>query len=61
MEFVGLYFQEKYGPKGQGKAPNVTNAKPNNDAKQKPDVDVNVGLSERPPWFCRYAGIFGTS
>ncbi|GFY98482.1 hypothetical protein Acr_12g0010230 [Actinidia rufa] len=48
LEFVVLYFQEKYGPKGQGKAPNVTNVKTNNDAKQKPDVDVNVGLSEHP-------------
>ena len=46
-------FQEKYGPKGQGK--NVTPGKPNKDGnKQKPEVDINVGLSERPPWFCRY-------
>ncbi|GFS43429.1 zinc ion binding protein [Actinidia rufa] len=52
---------EKYGPKGQGKAPNVTNAKPNNDAKQKPDVDVNVGLSERPPWFCSLCNTNATS
>lgn len=47
-------FQEKYGPKGQGKALNAATAKPNKDIKQKPEVDINVGLSERPPWFCRY-------
>ncbi|KAL6519196.1 hypothetical protein OROGR_018516 [Orobanche gracilis] len=44
---------EKYGPKGQGKATNGTNIKTRNDTKQKPEVDINVGLSERPPWFCR--------
>ncbi|KAL6585759.1 hypothetical protein OROMI_002403 [Orobanche minor] len=45
---------EKYGPKGQGKATNGTNTKTRNDTKQKPEVDINVGLSERPPWFCSY-------
>jgi len=49
-----VYSQEKYGPKGQGKASNGATPKSNKDAKQKPDVDINVGLSERPPWFCRY-------
>lgn len=45
--------QEKYGPKGLGKASNGTPAKASSDSKQKPDVDINVGLSDRPPWFCR--------
>ncbi|KAK2973713.1 hypothetical protein RJ640_021544 [Escallonia rubra] len=45
---------EKYGPKGQGKASNGTTPKPKSDTKQKPEVDINVGLSERPPWYCRY-------
>uniref|UniRef100_A0A2P2IWH3 UBP1-associated proteins 1C isoform X2 n=1 Tax=Rhizophora mucronata TaxID=61149 RepID=A0A2P2IWH3_RHIMU len=44
---------EKYGPKGQGKAPNGTTPKANKDAKKQLDIDINVGLSERPPWFCR--------
>lgn len=50
-----MVFQEKYGPKGQGKVSNggVT-PKSNKDSKQRPDVDINVGLSERPPWYCRY-------
>lgn len=52
-----LCFQEKYGPKGQGKSLNEVNAKPKNDSKPKPDFDVNVGLSERSPWFCRYVQI----
>ncbi|CAK9172362.1 unnamed protein product [Ilex paraguariensis] len=52
---------EKYGPKGQGKASNGTAAKPNNDLKQKPDVDINVGLSERPPWFCSLCNTKATS
>lgn len=47
-------YQEKYGPKGLGKASNGVNTKPQNDAKKKPEVDINVGLSERPPWFCRH-------
>lgn len=48
------FFQEKYGPKDQGKASQKAQEKPD---KPKPnaDVDVNVGLSSRPPWFCRYA------
>uniref|UniRef100_A0A803QT98 Zinc finger C2H2 LYAR-type domain-containing protein n=1 Tax=Cannabis sativa TaxID=3483 RepID=A0A803QT98_CANSA len=46
---------EKYGPKGQGqgKGTNGSAAKPNKDGKQQPDFDISVGLSERPPWFCR--------
>lgn len=52
---------EKYGPKGQGKAPNGTAATPKNEAKQKPEIDVNVGLSERPPWFCSLCNTKATS
>ncbi|KAE9602474.1 hypothetical protein Lal_00050247 [Lupinus albus] len=51
---------EKYGPKGQGKTSNVTPSKPNND-KQKPEVDINVGLSQRPPWFCSLCNTKATS
>ncbi|CAH9053640.1 unnamed protein product [Cuscuta epithymum] len=43
---------EKYGPKGQAKTPVGRNSNPNSDTKKRPDVDVNVGLSDRPPWFC---------
>lgn len=50
---------EKYGPKGQGKA-DGTPAKPSKD-KPKPDVDINVGLSERPPWFCSLCNTKATS
>ncbi|XP_073132236.1 uncharacterized protein [Henckelia pumila] len=53
---------EKYGPKGQGKAPNgTTNTKSKNDSKQKPEIDVNVGLSERPPWLCSLCNTKTTS
>ncbi|XP_073052394.1 uncharacterized protein [Primulina eburnea] len=53
---------EKYGPKGQGKAPNgTTNTKSKNDSKQKPEIDVNVGLSDRPPWFCSLCNTKTTS
>ncbi|MCE5166907.1 hypothetical protein HAX54_029308, partial [Datura stramonium] len=52
---------EKYGPKGQGKASNGTPAKPSSDSKQKPDVDINVGLSDRPPWFCSLCNTNATS
>ncbi|KAK1434059.1 hypothetical protein QVD17_10977 [Tagetes erecta] len=45
---------EKYGLKGQAKPSNGTPGKPNSSSKSKPEVDINVGLSERPPWFCRY-------
>ncbi|KNA09822.1 hypothetical protein SOVF_149990 [Spinacia oleracea] len=49
---------EKYGPKGQ--AANGTPAKPNKE-KSKPDVDINVGLSTRPPWFCSLCNTRATS
>lgn len=52
---------EKYGPKGQGKASNGTPAKPNSSSKQKPEVDINVGLSERAPWFCSLCNTSATS
>ncbi|KZV18996.1 hypothetical protein F511_27098 [Dorcoceras hygrometricum] len=53
---------EKYGPKGQGKVPNgTTNAKSKNNPNQKPEIDVNVGLSERPPWFCSLCNTKTTS
>ncbi|EPS63259.1 hypothetical protein M569_11529 [Genlisea aurea] len=54
---------EKYGPKGQGKASSngQQNAKPRDNSKQKPDVDITVGLSERPPWFCSLCNTKATS
>ncbi|XP_009604336.1 uncharacterized protein LOC107771467 [Nicotiana tabacum] len=52
---------EKYGPKGLGKASNGTPAKASSDSKQKPDVDINVGLSDRPPWFCSLCNTNATS
>ncbi|CAL1413956.1 unnamed protein product [Linum trigynum] len=52
---------EKYGPKGQGK-PAVNGATPKSkDSKQKPDVDINVGLSLRPPWNCSLCNTKATS
>ncbi|XP_021277239.1 UBP1-associated proteins 1C [Herrania umbratica] len=52
---------EKYGPKGQGKSPNISNAKPSKETKEKPDIDINVGLSQRPPWFCSLCNTKATS
>ncbi|CAI9780333.1 unnamed protein product [Fraxinus pennsylvanica] len=52
---------EKYGPKGQGKSSSGVNAKTKNDSKPKPDFDVNVGLSERSPWFCSLCNTKATS
>ncbi|RDY08563.1 UBP1-associated proteins 1C [Mucuna pruriens] len=52
---------EKYGPKGQGKTLNAATAKPSKDNKQRPEVDINVGLSERPPWFCSLCNTKATS
>lgn len=52
---------EKYGPKGQGKALNGTPAKAKSDSKQRPEVDITVGLSERPPWFCSLCNTKATS
>ncbi|KAJ8467088.1 hypothetical protein OPV22_029640 [Ensete ventricosum] len=51
---------EKYGPKDQGKASQKAQEKPD---KPKPnaDVDVNVGLSSRPPWFCSLCNTNTTS
>ncbi|KAL9440927.1 hypothetical protein AB3S75_019578 [Citrus x aurantiifolia] len=52
---------EKYGPKGEGKVSNGMNAKSNKESKQQPDIDINVGLSERPPWFCSLCNTKATS
>ncbi|XP_022965441.1 UBP1-associated proteins 1C [Cucurbita maxima] len=52
---------EKYGPKGQGAAINVTTPKSNKDSKQQPDFDILVGLSNRPPWFCSLCNTKATS
>ncbi|PPD96990.1 hypothetical protein GOBAR_DD05939 [Gossypium barbadense] len=52
---------EKYGPKGQGKTPNGSISKPNKQTKEKPDIDINVGLSQRPPWFCSLCNTKATS
>ncbi|KAF8670972.1 hypothetical protein HU200_004000 [Digitaria exilis] len=51
---------EKYGPKGQTKPSNGVQGKPD---KPKPnaDVDINVGLSTRPPWFCSLCNTTTTS
>ncbi|KAM0874198.1 hypothetical protein ACQ4PT_037581 [Festuca glaucescens] len=51
---------EKYGPKGQNKLSNSAQRKPD---KPKPnaDVDINVGLSTRPPWFCSLCNTTTTS
>lgn len=50
---------EKYGPKGQAKP--STPGKTNSSSKPKPEVDINVGLSERPPWFCSLCNTSATS
>ncbi|GJN18553.1 hypothetical protein PR202_gb05725 [Eleusine coracana subsp. coracana] len=51
---------EKYGPKGQNKPSNGAQGKPD---KPKPnaDVDINVGLSTRPPWSCSLCNTTTTS
>ncbi|CAL4949065.1 unnamed protein product [Urochloa decumbens] len=51
---------EKYGPKGQNKPSNGAQGKPD---KPKPnaDVDINVGLSTRPPWVCSLCNTTTTS
>ncbi|MCL7044307.1 hypothetical protein MKW94_023537 [Papaver nudicaule] len=48
---------EKYGPKGGVKPGSNTPA----NTKQKPDVDTNVGLSTRPPWYCSLCKTSATS
>ncbi|ESQ50515.1 hypothetical protein EUTSA_v10022802mg [Eutrema salsugineum] len=52
---------EKYGPKGQSKPSNGTPAKPKDNTKQQPDFDINVGLSNRYPWFCSLCNTKATS
>ncbi|GAU41932.1 hypothetical protein TSUD_139180 [Trifolium subterraneum] len=44
---------KKYGPQGQGKTLNAAASKPVKEGKQRSVVDTNVGLSQRPLWFCR--------
>uniref|UniRef100_A0ACD5VEJ9 Uncharacterized protein n=1 Tax=Avena sativa TaxID=4498 RepID=A0ACD5VEJ9_AVESA len=51
---------EKYGPKGQNKLSNSAQGKPDKP-KQNADVDINVGLSTRPPWFCSLCNTTTTS
>ncbi|KAI7725296.1 hypothetical protein M8C21_002687 [Ambrosia artemisiifolia] len=58
---AALRASEKYGPKGLAKTSNGTPGKPNSSAKPKPEVDINVGLSERPPWFCSLCNTSATS
>ncbi|CAH2073317.1 unnamed protein product [Thlaspi arvense] len=52
---------EKYGPKGQSKPSNGTPAKPQDNSKQQPDFDINVGLSNLYPWFCSLCNTKATS
>ncbi|XP_050220544.1 UBP1-associated proteins 1C [Mercurialis annua] len=53
---------EKYGPKGQGGVSNgKTTATPKSNKKQHPDVDITVGLSDRPPWYCSLCNTKATS
>ncbi|KAL5538515.1 hypothetical protein UlMin_045443 [Ulmus minor] len=40
---------------------NYATPKPNKDAKQQPDFDINVGLYDRPPWFCSICNTKATS
>ncbi|XP_078432125.1 zinc ion binding protein [Wolffia australiana] len=51
---------EKYGPKNQAKSAPIAQNKVN---KPKPDldIDINVGLSTRPPWFCSLCNTTTTS
>lgn len=42
---------EKYGPKDHGKPSQKSSSKPEKP-KKNADVDINVGLSSHPPWFC---------
>ncbi|KAL7119817.1 hypothetical protein ACP275_02G085100 [Erythranthe tilingii] len=53
--------KEKYSPKGQTKTSNGTNTKPERDSKQKSEVDINVGLSDCPMWFCSLCNSRATS
>ncbi|CAN8257615.1 unnamed protein product [Cochlearia groenlandica] len=52
---------EKYGPKGQSKTHNGKPGKPKDNSKQQPDFDINVGLSNRYPWFCSLCNTSATS
>ncbi|KAK4757752.1 hypothetical protein SAY87_019053 [Trapa incisa] len=54
---------EKYGPKSQSKVSNGTPGKQNSKdpKKQQPEIDIKVGLSSRPPWFCSLCNTKATS
>ncbi|KAI3879487.1 hypothetical protein MKX03_014107 [Papaver bracteatum] len=52
---------EKYGPKGAVKPGSNTPASAKSNTKKKPDVDTNVGLSTRPPWYCSLCKTSATS
>ncbi|KAF0916328.1 hypothetical protein E2562_005927 [Oryza meyeriana var. granulata] len=51
---------EKYGPKGQNKGSNNAQGK-QDKPKPNADVDINVGLSTYPPWFCSLCKTTATS
>ncbi|KAJ3701910.1 hypothetical protein LUZ61_005615 [Rhynchospora tenuis] len=51
---------EKYGPKSDGKPVKTPQSKPDK-SKPNADVDINVGLSTRPPWFCSLCNTTTTS
>ncbi|PKU84385.1 UBP1-associated proteins 1C isoform X2 [Dendrobium catenatum] len=51
---------EKYGPKDHGKPSQNSNSKPEKP-KKNADVDITVGLSSRPPWFCSLCNTSTTS
>ncbi|KAK1312504.1 hypothetical protein QJS10_CPA07g01007 [Acorus calamus] len=51
---------EKYGPKDHGKSSQNGPSK-TNKPKKNLDVDVNVGLSSRAPWFCSLCKTKATS
>ncbi|KAG0487433.1 hypothetical protein HPP92_009528 [Vanilla planifolia] len=51
---------EKYGPKSQGNPSQNTFSK-KEKPKKNADVDINVGLSSRPPWYCSLCNTPATS
>nr|ABD66518.1 RNA-binding protein [Gymnadenia conopsea] len=51
---------EKYGPKDHGKPSQKSSSKPEKP-KKNADVDINIGLSSHPPWFCSLCNTPATS
>ncbi|PKA57302.1 hypothetical protein AXF42_Ash002606 [Apostasia shenzhenica] len=51
---------EKHGPKDQLKSLQISQNKPEK-LKKNADVDINVGLSSRPPWLCSLCNTQTTS